>query len=200
MPFYVVGKGDKPFSLLLLLCCLCQPYNFERLLYYLADENPTLVRGWMESVDATEKLDLDATWLSKLQRDFQSARVDDNEMCQTLRTVSDTYGYIADPHTGVALAAAEQLGYFNSSCVQQTWCAVLSTASPCKFEESMTAALGEEGWQKYLLSDFPTNAKAILEGGERPVADFRWKEGTDLKTVQAEWELKLRETIQKVET
>jgi len=154
----------------------------------------------MESVDATEKLDLGATWLSKLPRDFQSAPVDDNEMCQTLRTVCDAYGYIADPHTAVALAAAEQLGCYNSSHMQPTCCPVLSTASPCKFEESVTAALGEDGWQKHFISDFSTNAKAILEREERPVAEFQWKEGTDLKTVQAEWELILREMIRKVET
>jgi len=42
------------------------------------------------------------------------------------------------------------------------------------------------------------SAKAILEREERPVAEFQWKEGTNLKTVQVEGEPILREMIQKV--
>lgn len=62
-------------------------------------------------------------------------------MCQTLLEVRDEYGYVADPHTAVALAAAKKLGYFGNGGL----CAILATASPCKFEESVTAALGVDG-------------------------------------------------------
>jgi threonine synthase len=40
--------------------------------------------------------------------------------------------------------------------------AILSTASPCKFEESVTVALGEEAWKAYFESGFPASGKAIM--------------------------------------
>lgn len=50
-------------------------------------------------MDATNKLDLDHEWLLKLQCDFQSARITDEEMCSTMKNVYEKFGYLADPHT-----------------------------------------------------------------------------------------------------
>ncbi len=168
----------------------------------MANEDPHQVRMWMNKVDTTDKLDLDTEWVERLQKEFRSARVDDQEMCQTLLEVREKYGYIADPHTAVALAAAKNLGYFGhrpsaSVCL----CAVLATASPCKFQESVTEAIGEEGWQNYFNSnDFPAHGKVTLALEEKPVLEYIWREGADLNTVQAEWEISLRKLIANLST
>ena len=65
----------------------------------------------MTTIDATSKLDLDETWLNLLQSEFQSARVMDEILCETTRSLVDKFGYVVDPHTALALSAAEALGY-----------------------------------------------------------------------------------------
>ena len=61
------------------------PYNFERILYYITDQNVDLVRDWMRQMEQTHKLDLSVVWLERLQKEFQSARVTDEEMCHRKR-------------------------------------------------------------------------------------------------------------------
>lgn len=132
----------------------------------------------METVDKTSKLDLDASWLARLQEEFSAARVTDDEMCETTRKVKDAYGYTVDPHTAVALAAAEMLGFDLSSNAQRdSPVAILSTASPCKFQESVTVAVGEDGWKDYVANEFPESANAVLKKEE--VEPPRYRAGED---------------------
>lgn len=103
-------------------------------------------------MDATSKLDIEEAWLELLQKDFRSARVTDIEMCSAINMVHDEFDYFVDPHTAVAVAAGEKLGYhLNISGESISPYAILSTASPCKFQESMTEAVGPNGWQKYYV-------------------------------------------------
>jgi threonine synthase len=149
------------FILLLFHLYIFQPYNFERLLYYLTDCNSTLVKEWMDTVDNTSKLDLDSTWLSRLQDEFAAERVTDDAMCATIQSIKQDYDYTVDPHTAVAFSSAMSLGY---NLRQQTsLVAILSTASPCKFQESMTVALGSEGWNDYVNTEYPEQAGRIME-------------------------------------
>ena len=69
----------------------------------------------MTTIDQTAKLDLDSFWLKKMQEKFDSVRVTDEEMCKSMRKVRDMFNYFADPHTYVALAGAEKLGYWLDS-------------------------------------------------------------------------------------
>lgn len=166
---------------------ILQPYNFERLLYYLTDCSDELVKEWMETIDETSKLDLDATWLSRFQNEFSAARVTDNEMCDTARMIKDEYDYVVDPHTTVAVAAAMKLGYSLSEPQDDdSPVAILSTASPCKFEESMTVALGKDGWNEYVETKFPASALEVLEKTE--VEPVLYRKGQD-------WEALARDII-----
>lgn len=119
------------------------PYNMERILYYLTGEQTPLIRTWMETMDGTGQLSLPQPWLDKLQSIFGSCRVDDEAMCSALRRAYEQHGYLADPHSAVALAAAWKVGADGSKVPL----AVLATASPCKFQASVTAALGSERWE-----------------------------------------------------
>jgi threonine synthase len=125
----------------------------------------------------------------KLQNEFSSARITDDEMCQTMKEVYDKYSYLVDPHTAVAIAAAEKNGYqLNSDIRSHLPYAILSTASPCKFEESVTIALGKECWEKYLVEDFPLRAKALLSQREYEPTVYKHHGSSLLEDVQKIWE------------
>mmetsp|Transcript_2637 Transcript_2637/g.4909 ORF Transcript_2637/g.4909 Transcript_2637/m.4909 type:complete len:533 (-) Transcript_2637:61-1659(-) len=175
------------------------PYNFERILFYLSDGNHAQVRAWMDVMEKTQKLNLQGEWLKKLQTDFSSARITDEEMCKTMRNVYDEYSYLVDPHTAVAIAAAEKNGYhLNQIKSGLPLFAILSTASPCKFEESVTIALGKEFWEQYLKDQFPARAKAILSKIECEPTIYEHDKGVGLEEIQKVWEENSRNLIKKL--
>ncbi|KAL7532522.1 hypothetical protein ACHAXR_004678 [Thalassiosira sp. AJA248-18] len=166
------------------------PYNFERLAFYATGGNHALIKKWMTKMDQTQQLTLEARWLAQLKKDFRSARVTDDEMCNALRQVHDTLYYLADPHTAVAMAAAEKLGYAftdKSSVEEMIPMVILATASPCKFQEVVTVVLGEEGWKEWEEYNFPERAKRTLEKEEKEPFHYSRKEGASLSDVQSEW-------------
>lgn len=174
---------------------LLQPYNFERLLFYLSDGKHELVKEWMSSVDQTAKLDLDSNWLERLQAKFDSVRVTDDEMCEIMRKVADKLDYFADPHTCVALAGAAMMGYPIDGGELNPPVAVLATASPCKFEESVTTALGKAGWMSYKDENFPTRAEEIMSKTEISPIVFKALRGKSLAETQIDWEVQARELV-----
>lgn len=119
------------------------PYNFERILFYLTQSNDKLVKEWMSTMDLENKIDLDQSWLHKLQAEFQSARITDEDVCSEIKGAKEDHNYYIDPHTAVAFAAARKLGYRGSQyqrSPQVQVAAIFATASPCKFEgETVTS-------------------------------------------------------------
>jgi threonine synthase len=122
----------------------------------------------MTTIDQTAKLDLDSFWLKKMQEKFDSVRVTDEEMCESMRKVRDKFNYFADPHICVALAGDEKLGYSLDIEHLAVPTALLATASPCKFEESVTAALGEEGRNEFKEKFLPAKAAEFMAKDEVP--------------------------------
>lgn len=142
-------------------------------------------------METTSKLDLDDSWHTKLKEEFLSARITDDEMCASMKRVYDKFDdYCIDPHTAVAVAGAEKLGYdlYTSNSQKGQPFAILSTASPCKFEESVTIGIGETRWAKYVESHFPQRANSILEKDEIDPTLYKWLDGRTLKETQIEWE------------
>jgi threonine synthase len=173
-----------------------KPYNFERLLFYLTGQNHDLVNKWMSTMEATSKLDLDDSWHKKLMTDFMSARITDDEMCSSMKKVYDELGYCIDPHTAVAVAAADKMDYdlYNTNYNGKPY-AILSTASPCKFEESVTIGIGPIKWNEYRKSNFPSRAVSVLERDEIEPFLYKWLEGQTLDEVEKEWEQLARNLI-----
>ncbi|GAX09797.1 hypothetical protein FisN_11Lh233 [Fistulifera solaris] len=166
------------------------PYNFERILFYLTEQDDQLVREWMTQVETTQKLDLSTEWLEQLQQVFDSARISDKAMCTTTRQVWKEHHYLMDPHTAVAMGAAETLGYSGKIA------AVFATASPCKFEESVTMAVGKDTWDMFAQSDqFPATARAMLLRNERPPTIYRNDRSLSLYENQRKWEEQARQII-----
>jgi threonine synthase len=199
------GKFHKSDSMIMTLSEAINiqlPYNFERILYYLSEGETTRIKEWMAIVDATNKNDLPPDWLALLQKEFQSERVTDDEMCATMRKVCQDYQYMTDPHTAVAFSAAEKLGFYKSQSQQQEQktekkkpIILLSTASPCKFEESVTTALGKERWNQYVDKSFPPRAKETLKKEEVEPVVFNKSVLGELEESQKEWETKAQKIL-----
>ncbi|GKY97247.1 hypothetical protein MPSEU_000683100 [Mayamaea pseudoterrestris] len=170
------------------------PYNFERLLFYLTDQNHKLVKEWMSHVESEGGLTLPAEWLEKLQESFVSARVTDDEMCETIRRVRTESSYWIDPHTAVAFCAARQLRY-DESKTSNRLTAILATASPCKFREALQVAVGTAGWDDYFESDFPSAALQVYQLEEQPLTIYKAKDGASLEENHVEWERIARDTL-----
>ena len=164
------------------------PYNFERILYFLTGQNDAVVRRWMATMDETAKLDIDTPWLDRLQADFSSARITDEEMCGAMVQTKDLLRYWIDPNTAVAFAAAEKLGYDPMKANSQpNPVAIFATASPCKFQEAVTVAIGEEGWKEFEGTAFPKRARDFMTMEEVPLTEYKWREGSKLEEVQNSW-------------
>ena len=162
----------------------------------------------MQTMDDRRQLTLNEQWLKRLQQDFKSASITDDEMCNALREIYESCNYIADPHTSVAIAAAKRLGCLcgdeSSSRVTQQAAThlqrkvvIIATASPCKFEEAITIALGKESWNKWKSSFFPSRAQTTMEMEEVEPFHYRWDHNrySTLKEVQSVWSEKMMHIV-----
>ncbi|GBE83441.1 tryptophan synthase beta subunit-like PLP-dependent enzyme [Sparassis latifolia] len=161
--------------------------NFERLLWYLAYEDPALaqenlsakehvraagatVDGWMKKVKSDGRVKVPTAVLELAQKDFLAEKISD---AQTLETIRFYYGskpsYVADPHTAVGLSAARIIAPQNPPSTVQV---VLSTAHPAKFSEAVTRALDGSAGFDFARDVLPDEFKGLLER-ERRVIDVQ---------------------------
>ncbi len=129
--------------------------NFERYLYYLYGEDPTRVKEAMEAFSRTGKLSFSPEEIARVQEDFLSLSVNQEE---TLATIADFYretGYVLDPHTAVGVKAGL---YFRDGYPM----ICLATAHPAKFPEAVKKAIGRE-------PECPETIKGLFEKPRREV-------------------------------
>ena len=115
--------------------------NLERLVYLLTGKNDGETREKMAALGETGVYQLDERELSALQKEFFGGCCDDEEAARTIRETFREYGYLCDPHTGVAMNVCRQ---YRKETGDETRTIVLSTASPYKFGDTVLAALGED--------------------------------------------------------
>lgn len=117
------------------------PYNFWRYLYFASGRNSEKIRQWMTDFQQRGEARLDEQTLAEVRRGFVSASVEDD---RTLAAMANLYrsedAYLMDPHTAVAVVAAEELA---GSFPEDTKIVCLSTAHPSKFPDVVRKALGE---------------------------------------------------------
>lgn len=168
------------------------PYNMERVFYFVTGQDVALVSEWMGEMDKSGKLTLPVQWQDKLREIFGSQRVDDAAMCSAMQQCLGDFKYLADPHTAVGLSAAWRTYGCGRTEVPVV---VMSTASPCKFEASVTHAIGKDRWKEYEASaEFPESARAVLSAEEQPYQKFT-ASGRPLAESQAAWEAEVRRQV-----
>ncbi|KAF4603151.1 threonine synthase [Pleurotus pulmonarius] len=126
--------------------------NFERLLWYLANESAegsnekdrrqnacAMVDEWMRKVKHDGRMEVSGAVLAAARRDFVAEKVTDDLTLKTIKSYFEgSPSYIADPHTAIGLAAAQIVAPENSANTRQI---ILSTAHPAKFSEAVSRAL-----------------------------------------------------------
>jgi len=123
--------------------------NFERFLYYVSGENPERTAQWMCDLKATGKLSVDEEEFKRVQREFDGAFVSDEETKAVIEQIYNTYGYLLDPHTAVAMGAYMQnLQKHPEDGARHT--IIAATAHPFKFPTAICEALElKEGQTPY---------------------------------------------------
>ncbi len=111
--------------------------NLERLLYHLQDHDSDLVSFEMKELQTVGRYSVSDKTLLRIQQDFSAYCFDDLGTLDTIRSFYQETGYLADPHTAVALAAEQAFKAENPG----VHCAVLATASPFKFVSGIAQAL-----------------------------------------------------------
>lgn len=123
-------------------------YNLERMLYFISNENPDVVRPHMQAVErqysyipGAEGAHLDQIILRRIHEVFSSYSVSDAETLATIAEIADAHNVVLCPHSATALFAA--LHPFKALSQATTTVCVL-TAHPAKFEETVRRAIGRD--------------------------------------------------------
>jgi threonine synthase len=122
--------------------------NFERLLFDAYGRDAAAVRALMASLAQSNRFAIAGTALAEIRKNFTADRADEQETAATIRTLKREAGYLADPHTAVAVAVAEK-----ETRDPATPMVVLSTAHPAKFPDAVEAACGVRPGLPDWLSD-----------------------------------------------
>ena len=109
--------------------------NFERLLYDLNEKNSEKTHENMKRIKNND-YHLEEDTIKKINVDFLSERLSEDE---TLKEIRETYNknkYILDPHTAIGLGVAKKLKINN--------CIVLATAHPAKFPDAIIKSINQK--------------------------------------------------------
>ncbi len=126
--------------------------NFERLLYDVKDCNSEVTKDLMIKIkNNTYKIDTED--LGKIQKNFISEMLDENETIEMIKKINDEHQTVVDPHTAVGIGAIKKLGIEKN-------CVVLSTAHPCKFPKAIEDAISK-------TENLPNSLKYVNERKEK---------------------------------
>ena len=126
--------------------------NFERLLFDVKDCNSEVTKDLMSKIkNNTYKIDTED--LGKIQKNFISEMLDENETIEMIKKINDEYQTVVDPHTAVGIGAVKKLGIEKN-------CVVLSTAHPCKFPKAIEDAISK-------TENLPNSLKYVNERKEK---------------------------------
>ena len=109
--------------------------NFERLLYDVKDCNSEVTKDLMSKIK-NNTYKIDTKDLGKIQKNFISEMLDENETIEMIKKINDEHQTVVDPHTAVGIGAVKKLGIEKN-------CVVLSTAHPCKFPKAIEDAISK---------------------------------------------------------
>lgn len=111
--------------------------NFERFLYEMSGRNSEQIQAWY---DAKNKgtFTVDSRTLKRCQETVYAGWASEDETLETIARNYQTYQYVFDPHTAVAMKVYED---YLSTTNDQTYTVIASTASPFKFASNVLKAL-----------------------------------------------------------
>ncbi|MEY2444610.1 MAG: threonine synthase, partial [Ilumatobacteraceae bacterium] len=130
--------------------------NFERLLFELNRRDGGLTAEQLQQFRATGRLSIEADQRAELLDGvFTAARLDDAETLDMIRRTYEVTGMLVDPHTAVAIGAAERARPSIRGTI-----VTLATAHPAKFPDAVEQATG-------IRPRLPTHLADLMERTER---------------------------------
>ncbi|MDC0518319.1 threonine synthase [Candidatus Pelagibacter sp.] len=108
--------------------------NFERLVYDLNNCNDSKTIDVMKDIKEKGKYLIDKESLDKINIDFLSSQMSEDETLKTIKTVYEKFDIVLDPHTAIGYGAFDKVNLKGNNVV-------LATAHPCKFPDAIKRSI-----------------------------------------------------------
>jgi threonine synthase len=108
--------------------------NFERLIYDLNNFDDKETKKVMNKIKQEGKYIISKENLEKINKDFLSASMKEEEVLSVIKEVHEKYGVILDPHSAIGFGALKKVNLEGKNIV-------LATAHPCKFPEAINQSI-----------------------------------------------------------
>ena len=108
--------------------------NFERLIYDLNNCNDTKTISAMKDIKEKGKYLNDKENLDKINIDFLSSKMSEDETLKTIKAVYEKFNIVLDPHTAIGYGAFDKVNLKGNNIV-------LATAHPCKFPDAIKRSI-----------------------------------------------------------
>jgi len=109
--------------------------NFERLIYDLNDCDDNETRAIMSKIKEEGKYIIPEEKMKKIDRDFLSASINENEVLEIIKEVHTKHNVILDPHSAIGFGALKKVNIEGNNVI-------LATAHPCKFPDAIDKSIG----------------------------------------------------------
>ena len=126
--------------------------NFERLIYDLNDCDDDKTINAMKDIREKGKYIIDQERLNKINTDFLSSKMSEEEVLETIKKVYDKFDIVLDPHSAIGYGAFDKVNLSGNNIV-------LATAHPCKFPDAIKNAIN-------LKAELPKELMYILSEKE----------------------------------
>ena len=108
--------------------------NFERLIYDLYNCNDFKTINAMKDIKEKGQYLIDKETLDKINIDFLSSQMSEDETLKTIKTVYEKFNIVLDPHTAIGYGAFDKVNLKGNNVV-------LATAHPCKFPDAIKRSI-----------------------------------------------------------
>ena len=126
--------------------------NFERLIYDLNDCDDAKTINAMKDIREKGKYIIDQERLNKINTDFLSSKMSEEEVLETIKKVHEKFDIVLDPHSAIGYGAFDKVKLSGNNIV-------LATAHPCKFPDAIKNAIN-------LKAELPKELMYILSEKE----------------------------------
>jgi len=126
--------------------------NFERLIYDLNDCDDDKTINAMKDIREKGKYIIDQERLNKINTDFLSSKMSEEEVLETIKKVHEKFDIVLDPHSAIGYGAFDKVNLSGNNIV-------LATAHPCKFPDAIKNAIN-------LKAELPKELMYILSEKE----------------------------------
>ena len=126
--------------------------NFERLIYDLNDFDDHETQKVMSGIKEDGKYIIPEDKMKKIDRDFLSASINENEVLDIIKEVHAMHNIVLDPHSAIGFGALKKVNIEGNNIV-------LATAHPCKFPEAIDKSIG-------IKPDLPDELKYVMDEKE----------------------------------